>query len=50
MAHLYEFAAKLYGYENWSTFSALLERNDESREKYFAELGESSEEGDENDI
>lgn len=29
MAHLYEFAAKIYGYENWDTFSAILERNDE---------------------
>ena len=28
MAHLYEFAAKLYGYENWDTFSAILENND----------------------
>ena len=30
ISSMYEFAAKLYGYENWDTFSAILEKNDES--------------------
>lgn len=35
IAHLYEFAAKLYGYENWDTFSAILLLNDKNRKEFL---------------